>query len=314
MLKENENLNEKYFTKIIEIYESREKEALSYEEIGIVSRILLKLEYFIKLERIVGYAGIELFATNFKLRYFKKDQIILKIGEENQIFYVILKGELDIYPYNSSINNTQKKIATLKQGKIFGNYFTSSKKKTNSTIVCQTDVTILQISHQEFLNILNETDQNTIEKCNEILKKFDLFENLTRSTLQRIYFTMEKKKYRKGEIVFKEGDDIKNNGIYFIYSGEFMVLCIFLNYFFCFQISKSIVKEKNKLKILNREIDALEKERNILLTSMRGYNPDGELIKSLYEKIKINDEKKEGANFTKDKLPTVKVIKKNYHD
>jgi len=223
MLKENENLSEKYFTKIIEIYKSREKEPLSYEEIGIVSRILLKLEYFIKLERIVGYSGIELFAKNFKLKNFKKDHVIFKIGEENQTFYVILKGEVDIYPYNSSNNNTQKKVATLKQGKIFGNYFTSSKKKTNSTIVCQTDVTILQISHQEFLNILNETDQNIIEKCNEILKKFDLFEKLTRSTLQRIYFTMEKKKYRKGETVFKEGDDIKNNGIYFIYSGEFMV-------------------------------------------------------------------------------------------
>jgi len=63
------------------------------------------------------------------------------------------------------------------------------------------------------------------------------------------------------------------------------------------------------MKILNREIEALEKERNVLLTSMRGYNPDGALIKSLYRKIKLNDENKEVANFTKDNLPIVKVIK-----
>ena len=218
-------MNEK-FLKIIALYNDIGNNKLSEENVLNISHTLLTLDYFIKLQKLIGYKGIELIARQLKLKQFYQNELVLKPGEENKSFYIVLQGEIEIYQKIKKKEN-QIKVDKLKIGDNFGDYFTSQKKIPNLTSICTRDAVTACISHADIFSILIATDQATIQKFNEFIKKFEIFSEVSRSSLDRFYFTIEKKKFLKGDTVFKEGEDVMSDGIYFICSGEFLVSSLF---------------------------------------------------------------------------------------
>ncbi len=80
--------------------------------------------------------------------------------------------------YDSISNEaTNKAVAYLSRGKSFGELAIMHASARNATVVCQTDVSVLSIGRDDFVNIFMHTDGDKEPEFISYLREVDLFEH-----------------------------------------------------------------------------------------------------------------------------------------
>ena len=114
------------------------------------------------------------------------------------------------------------------------------------------------LTKQKFEEILKKIEMKTRDGWKNFFKSHPFFDHLTLVTLEKLFYLVELKFFKRNHPIFKEGEEVK--GFYLIYSGEVSSTKMIIN-----KIHKKIDMEeyfKNKgnieegkliLVILNRE-------------------------------------------------------------
>jgi CRP-like cAMP-binding protein len=202
----------------------------SPQESLLITRFLMRLEYFSNLENTMGQGAIEKMIRYLNIKHYEPGDVVVTFGELKRSFYIIFKGELDVMIPdfgNYRRSGEFKKIATMEMGKSFGEMAIIRKKPRTATVICATHCILAEIDYEDYLTLFKTDDEQNIEEVCDFLKTFDFFKKIARSYLERFYFIFEKKVFKSGDVVFQEGDELSHNGIYFIYKGEFLVNFIF---------------------------------------------------------------------------------------
>ena len=185
---------------------------------------------------------------HLKYKHFIKDRIICKEGDDSLCMYFILSGRISIMKGTNKL--IQVKVINEKEN--FGQWDIIYHRKRKFSYYASEDCHILIIDKY----ILRKYLQEKLIKGEDELKTFTtkFLQNNEINALFRIERVIQNMKllyYRKGEIIYKEGEE--NTNIYLIYKGETKLVKKIENGEFNYveNLNDNILKIQEKAKNLN---------------------------------------------------------------
>lgn len=149
-----------------------------------------------------------------------------------------------------------KKVNTLKEDGVFGKLSELKGPNKNSTVVAKTELSVLEISQEDFNTIISSTIKSESEK-NEFFKAiFRLYvgskTNLDRTSVIEFQNCFKEETYNRGKFIFQQGDPIDK--IYLIKEGDVLLYknCHDVNNLDNSQLRKEI-NNINILKIIDEQ-------------------------------------------------------------
>lgn len=94
-------------------------------------------------------------------------------------------------------------------------------KPRAASVICRTDCKFAVMQKSDYQSVLDNIDRRKVEKLKEFFANIPFLKMLPRSVLSTLHLSLAKKKYQRGQVVCKEGDDSKD--LYIINKGEFEV-------------------------------------------------------------------------------------------
>jgi len=185
-----------------------------------IKNYLKKIELF----KDFGEKELEFLEKNSNIVEFKRNDVIVREGERGDSIFVILKGNVKVY-VTSEIGKIEE-IAILTQGNFFGEmgFFGNGIRK--ASVDALDDVILLEIPKNSLLKLIELSPS-----INDILFKYyqerildlilalsPLFKGLDSKIRKEIIKKFSLKKFKKGELIIKEGE--YSDSMFLIKSGE----------------------------------------------------------------------------------------------
>ncbi|KAL4426768.1 hypothetical protein ABPG74_006546 [Tetrahymena malaccensis] len=169
-----------------------------------------------------------------KYEYAKKDETIFLIDTIGTKFYLILKGKVGVYirlPKQVNIQNQdspEKKqeeddsltcVKVLNQGEAFGELALLNNKPRLASIIAHENTYLAVLDKKEFGIILKEKEEQKLLKEMGFFAKLPFFNGWNFNLVKLLYLNAFRVKYKKGDIVFQEGQEPV--AVYIITEGQF---------------------------------------------------------------------------------------------
>ena len=185
---------------------------------------------------------------HLKYEHFIENEIIFKEGEDSLYMYFILKGKVSVMNGSKKLNQ----IKVIKEKENFGQWDIIYHRKRKLSYYASEECHIIYIDK----HIVRKYLQEKIIKGDNDIKTFAtkfLKNNKINSFLkiERVINNMKILYYRKGEIIYKEGEE--NTNIYLVYKGETKLVKKIKNGEFTYieNLNDNIYKIQEKAKNLN---------------------------------------------------------------
>lgn len=230
-------------------------------------KTLMDLEFFKMIQNFLGEKGVNKHTKNMRLGSFRRNQYIIKPEKNSEIVYVIMRGEVDV------TDTLTGEIETISEGFAFGDLRYKGRGLKHNIAQAMTDCMIYLIDKEDYFILIQEIEIEKINRFSFYLRSFEVFQSVHKSILEKIYSQKSDMNFLKNEVVFREGDDA--HGIYFIHKGEFLV-------------TKKGYGEQNKLREVERQVDILKKENELLLAGLIGkYNTKSSFFKQASSNLEL---------------------------
>ena len=154
---------------------------------------------------------------------FSPGQVICKQGDYEDVFYLILSGEVEV----STFSQTHAHIAlgTLGKGDFFGEMGplsgqprTATVKARERAIVLAFPKQIFQLLHKGETKLKRAIDQKYIERSLRThLRQVSIFTGLSDQDLDDLVSRIKLKSFKKGEVIIRQGDE--GDSLYLVRSG-----------------------------------------------------------------------------------------------
>lgn len=112
-----------------------------------ISNILKLLSSF-AFFRNIDQGNLNSVIKHFKLRDYKKNEIILRKGDPGGFFYIVVSGQVEI------LNDAGIPISSLKRGEVFGEMSLICEENVGATVQVSSDSQIIYVDHKHFDTIL----------------------------------------------------------------------------------------------------------------------------------------------------------------
>lgn len=119
---------------------------------------LLQLEIFHKIPP----ANIQAMFQRIQSLPVKKDDVIIKQGDEGDFYYIIKSGSCRVIRNSEETGNKELKIADIEAGKGFGEEALISDAPRNATIIMNTDGSLMRLAKEDFITLLKEPILKTV--------------------------------------------------------------------------------------------------------------------------------------------------------
>lgn len=142
---------------------------------------------------------------------YKKDDVVIRQGDEGEYFYLIEKGEVD-YIVNG------KKVSSGGPGASFGELALMYNSPRAATVQARSDLILWALDRSTFRRILLEVTARKREMYEAFLKDVAILGGLLLYQRSKLADALHTEVYRPGEVIIKEGDVGEN--FYLVESGE----------------------------------------------------------------------------------------------
>ena len=148
---------------------------------------------------------------------FKKNDYIIKQGDNGDYLYIIESGELIC---EKVFNNGDSPVylKTYKEGELFGELALLYNAPRAATIYAKTDCTLWAIDRLTFNSIIKESAINKREKYKKFLETIPLLSTVESYELYSICDAIKTEKFKKNEYIIKEGEE--GDKFYILDEGE----------------------------------------------------------------------------------------------
>ena len=157
-----------------------------------------------------------------KLITLKSNEFVFRKGDPGDGFYILFKGAARLLDPNGPQDPHHKDFKPFKVLKnsteSFGEVALFSNKPRSLGIMAEGESTFVFINTVDFLQVMQGRKHEETKTKTALLQSMPLFEQCSDEQLHNTAMFMFQRKYEKGQIVAKEGDDCVN--IYLLESGE----------------------------------------------------------------------------------------------
>ncbi len=113
-------------------------------QIGSILHLLSNFAFF----RNIDQNNLNSVIQYFKLKEYKRNEIILRKGDPGGFFYIVVSGQVEI------LNDAGISISTLKRGEVFGEMSLICDENVGATVQAGSDSQLLYIGHRHFKEII----------------------------------------------------------------------------------------------------------------------------------------------------------------
>lgn len=151
--------------------------------------------------------------TALTKKQFKKDDEIIRQGDEGDFFYIIESGTVDFYVNGTKVNSSN-------EGSSFGELalMYNSPRAATATAASIEGVTCWALDRLTFRRILLEGTFNRRLMYEDFLKDIKVLSGLSNHERSKLADALSTEIYHKGDVIVKEGEQGEN--FYFIESGS----------------------------------------------------------------------------------------------
>ena len=107
---------------------------------------------------------------------------------------------------------------TMKAGEAFGESALVTDRPLQESTLCITNCHFAVLPKQKYEEILKKIEMKTREGWKNFFRSHPFFDNLTLVSLEKLFYLVELKFFKRNHPIFKEGEEVK--GFYLIYNGE----------------------------------------------------------------------------------------------
>jgi CRP-like cAMP-binding protein len=107
---------------------------------------------------------VDLFASAENKITFSAGETIFKEGDERDVMYVVLEGDIDIQLHGKTIN-------TIKPGGIFGEMALIDASTRSATAVASTDCVLVPVDESQFIFMVQQTPYFALHVMKELVHK-----------------------------------------------------------------------------------------------------------------------------------------------
>lgn len=137
-------------------------------------------------------------------KHYKKDDYIIKQGDNGDNVYIIEKGEL-ICEKIFNKGDPPTYLKTYKEGELFGELALLYNAPRAATIYAKTDCVLWALDRLTFNSIVKESAINKREKYKKFLETIPLLSTVESYELYSICDAIKTEKYEKNQFIIKEG-------------------------------------------------------------------------------------------------------------
>ena len=106
----------------------------------------------------------------------------------------------------------------MKAGEAFGESALVHDSPLQESILCLTNCHFAVLTKQKYEELLKKIEMKTRDGWKHFFRSHPFFENLTLVSLEKLFYLIELKFFKRNQPIFKEGEEIK--GFYLIYGGD----------------------------------------------------------------------------------------------
>ena len=239
------------------------------------------------LKFIKSSVYIDSLFNDAEIKVYNNGDVIINKNNKNDLkLFIIIGGNL-------IINDTKNKEILGKRGQLFGENFIKKGLKIEYDIIAQEECRIIEIKWENIQSLVNFKNINKKKILSffsnlEYMRGTNLFKNTSDNRLIKICSAMIKKKFEKGEFIFKEGEI--GDKFYLLKKGKVKVLK-----------DKKVIREMEEgscfgeLSLLINEprsatVEAItECSIYILTKQVFNENIDKNMLEYLHKKIALED-------------------------
>jgi len=152
----------------------------------------------------------EVLVDHMTLLFVKKSEVLINQGESGNEFYVVEEGL-----FNVSVNGTQ--VSTVERGMCVGELALIYDAPRAATVKAIESSKVWSLNRVTFRAILMQHNRNESQKNIGFLRKVSLLTPLLNSELILLDQALQTRQFKKGHIVFEQGDEAAN--FYIVKSG-----------------------------------------------------------------------------------------------
>ncbi|KRX03844.1 Cyclic nucleotide-binding protein [Pseudocohnilembus persalinus] len=163
---------------------------------------------------------------HLKLQFFKGGETIFHKGENGNLFYIILNGQISITQKEWVLDQESgekvpniKELVRLNSGNCFGELGLQNDARRVASAGAVIDSYLAVLEKQDFKDAISELNQDAAYI--QYFGKMGFFKEWDYNKIKVIYDVSEEVQFSKDNFVFREGDNF--NGVYFVKQGEFRV-------------------------------------------------------------------------------------------
>lgn len=164
-------------------------------------RLTRQVDEIILFKKLTAEQKLDIIENSEKEQY-KRDQVVLKLGETARKFYIIHTGEVEI-------RTAEGRSIFLGKGDYFGEMaFFKDEKRRNATAYARTSVELLSLAEEKFARYKNqilETYMGIIDN-RPLLSRISFFSMLSEREINALSTLFWEHRYKKGEFVMRFGE------------------------------------------------------------------------------------------------------------
>ncbi|CAG5090781.1 Oidioi.mRNA.OKI2018_I69.PAR.g12719.t1.cds [Oikopleura dioica] len=145
------------------------------------------------------------------------DDIVIQQGADGDNFYVIDSGKYDVY---INKENGPEQVFTYNDSGFFGELALMYNTPRAATVKCSKAGVIWSLDRKTFRQIIVKANAKKRSQYEAFLQTVEILQNLDENEISKVADVMEEKKYKSGEAIIRQGDEIDAGSfVYFLISG-----------------------------------------------------------------------------------------------
>ncbi|KAI8845400.1 cyclic nucleotide-binding-like protein [Chytridium lagenaria] len=151
----------------------------------------------------------------------EKERVVFKQGDTGTAWFIIFEGRVTVQISRSGKLTDMAAVKQLGRGEGFGDLALVADAPRSATIITDERTELIKVEKEDYNRIIKSIHEKQNLEMYSFLRRMPVFSSWTRGSLLSVSMNMQVRKYLYGEVIYREGDDLKY--FYIVKSGKVSV-------------------------------------------------------------------------------------------
>jgi CRP-like cAMP-binding protein len=194
---------------------SQPKGLRSEESVLSLCSLLQQFKVFSTLLKSSGLSSLKEVSQLVLYEFISNSSFVFRFGDIGTRFYTIIDGRVSMQVPN---NKSMQEVMVYSSGSSFGEIALEAYKTRGASAYCLTDCHFICLEKKDYLQYMQRYLAENKQEIVDFLKNLPFFNQMSIILLKKLTYNIKEVLFKKGQIVFQEGDEA--NFVFILRTGE----------------------------------------------------------------------------------------------